>query len=185
VAYAAVMKSGAWRRRQKGRKKIMAKVTMPLMSAIASGRFGAFVFDKRGHVRVFKAPANPNSAGQQTHRGRMGDIQREVKVIGSTLRAACASGLGYHWNALIVQDLLNNNAAKWISLAASYNAFQVGEKSAWATADVATGNVNADGLVLFLVATALYDISSRLTGSGLVTQPSSSNAGTVGAEWIA
>jgi hypothetical protein len=42
----------------------MAKVTMPLASFIATGKFGPLVYDKRGIVRRFVFPRQPNTDAQ-------------------------------------------------------------------------------------------------------------------------
>lgn len=164
----------------------MAHVINPLLSGGASGQIGhMFTFDKRGFVRKYVVPANPQSAGQVEARAKLGDIQRELKTLGVVLRAALPASLGYRWNSLLIQYLLNNNAAQWTALTSAYNAFSSGEKSAWATADVATGNVHADGLCLFLAATAVYYVTLAVGGVAEISLPSNSNAATVGAEWVA
>jgi len=164
----------------------MAKVINPLLSGSASGQFGGqMTFDRRGYVRKYVIPANPQTVGQMAVRGKLGDIQRELKVLGTTMRADLKSGLGYRWNSLIVSELMANNSAKWADLLTAYNAFQAGEKTAWASADPATGLVNTSGFVFYAVAKALYDVALRVSGDGLITNPSASNSATVAGEWVA
>lgn len=164
----------------------MAKVINPLLSGSASGQFGGqMTFDKRGYVRKYVIPANPQSAGQMAVRGKLGDIQRELKLLGTTLRAELKSALGYRWNSLIVSELMANNSAKWDAQVAIYNAFAAGDKTAWATADTAVGLVNTDGLVFYLVAKALYDVALRVHGDGLIPAPVGTNSAAVASDWTA
>jgi hypothetical protein len=164
----------------------MAKVTNPLLSGSASGQFGRqMVFDKRGFVRQYVTPANPQSVDQMTVRNRLGDIQRELKILGTDLRPQVASLLGYRWNSLIISEALNNNGAKWVSLAAVYAAFTAPQKSDWESADDAVGNVNTDGLVFYIVAKCFYDVCLRIGGDGLITAPTADNSSTISSEWQA
>lgn len=155
------------------------------MSVTASGKFGSsLVFDKRGWVRNFQKPYNPQSTNQMAVRHNLGDIQKELKTLGAVLRPQIKAALGYRWNSVIINDLMANNHAKLTALQAEFTAFQAGEKTAWATADVAVGLTGTDGECLYCVASSLYDVAFRLSGDGLITQPAHDNAATVGAEWV-
>jgi len=164
----------------------MAKVVMPLLSGQASGQFaGAMVFQKNGVVREYVIPDNPNSELQQAVRNRLGDIQRCLKTLGAELRVDLPAHLGSHWNALMISDILNNDAAYWIAKKAIYDAFQSGEKTAWAAADPGLGYVNDDGFLLYVCAVELYDITLRIWGTADIVLPVHDNAATIGAAWIA
>jgi len=163
----------------------MAKVTGPLMSMGASGRFGAIVFDTRGFVRTFVAPANPQTVNQMTQRNTMGDIQRELKLLGIVLRGELKSGLGYRWNSLIIKELLGGGKAVLIAKQAEYAAFVAGDKTAWANADAAVPVELTDGEILYCVASALYDLCLRLAVTVSLTDPATGNSATVGGEWTA
>ncbi len=164
----------------------MAKVNGPLFSVTASGQFGhALTYDKRGWVRNYVVPANPKTVAQMTVRNILGDIQRELKTLGTKLRGELKLGLEYRWNSVIIEELMKDDHAKWDALATEYNAFIAGDKTAWATADIATGLVNADGQCLYAVAQATFDVAARLGATITLTDPASANSATVGAEWIA
>lgn len=164
----------------------MAKVINPLLSGSASGQFGGMMtFDKRGYVRQYVIPANPQTVGQMAVRNKMGDIQRELKALGTTMRADLRLALGARWNSVIIGEIMANDSAKWTDLAAAYDLFAAGEKTAWEGADVATGNVNAAGLVFFIVAQSLYDVALRIGGDGLITDPAAANSATIAGEWVA
>jgi len=168
------------------KKKKMTKVVLPLLSQTASGQFAhSMVFDKRNYVRKYVVPANPKSVAQMTVRNRLGDIQRELKALGIILRPQVKLSLGARWNSLIISDLLNDEAAKWIADTATYTAFQAGEKTAWEGADPAVGNVNIAGLVFFLVAKSFYDVCLRIGGDGLIVMPDHDTAVATAAEWVA
>ena len=164
----------------------MAKVTAPLMSMSASGQLGqTLVFDKRGRVRQYVVPANPQTSAQQLVRDSLGDIQRELKLLGAVLRAELKSGFGYTWNSQIVGELMQNGQAAYTAYAAEYAAFDSGQKTAWGNADGATPVEKTDGELLYCVASAVYDMAIRLSLSISLTLPAGANAATVGAEWTA
>lgn len=163
----------------------MAKVTMPLMSATASGKIGTeIVFDKRGHVRKYVVPANPQTVGQMAQRNLLADIQAELFALGTVLRAQLKSEFGYRWNSLIIKELLDNAASKITSLAAVYAAFQAAEKTEWSNGDTITPAVRTKGELLFMVAQATYDIGVRIGATISLTDPANNNGTTVAAEWV-
>ena len=164
----------------------MAKVIMPLMSGQASGQFAnTMVFQKNGVVREYVIPANPNSTDQQTYRGYFGDVQRELKDLGVVLRASLPSDLGSHWNSMIIGEITDNLAAFWLARVAEYNAFQAGEKTTWETADHALGLVNSEGLVLYIVAYAVHEITERVLGTASIALPEHDNGAAIGTAWRA
>ena len=163
----------------------MTKVINPLLSGSASGQFGHMMtFDKRGYVRKYVVPSNPQSVEQMVVRNRLGDIQRELKVLGTELRPLVKISLGARWNSLIISDLLADEGAKWIALAAEYAAFQAGEKTTYEGADPAIGLVNGAGLFYYLVATSFYDVNLRIGVDGLIAMPEHDNAVASVAEWV-
>lgn len=164
----------------------MAKVINPLLSGTASGQFGQMMtFDKRGYVRKYVIPANPQSVAQMTVRNRMGDIQRELKMLGTTMRVDVRAALGARWNSLIIGEITANDGAKWDDLEVAFTAFGATPKTNWGTADPATGLVNTAGLVFYIVAKALYDVCLRIGGDGLITEPIESTFTTNAGEWVA
>lgn len=164
----------------------MAKVIAPLLSAQASGQFAhAMTFDKRGFVRKYVVPYNPQTTDQMTVRNILGDIQRELKALGATLRPQVKLALGYRWNSVIINDLMANNHAKWDALVTAYGAFSGPNKTAWAGADPGLGLVNPAGEAFYIVAKSFYDTCLRTGGDGLITEPIETTAVTNGGEWIA
>jgi hypothetical protein len=163
----------------------MAKVINPLLSGTASGQFGHMMtFDKRGIVRKYVTPANPNTANQQAVRNSLKDLQAELKLLGTVLRADLKAAFGYRWNSVIIGELMANDQAAYDTYKAEYDAFQAGEKTAWAAADAAVPVVKVDGELLYCVASATYDIALRLGETITLTLPANDNAATVGAEWV-
>jgi hypothetical protein len=164
----------------------MAKVTGGLFSVSASGQFAqTVVFDKRGRARQYVVPANPQTAGQMTVRNRLGDFQRCLKLIGTKIRGELKSGFGATWNARIVGELTANDASAWTAYLAEFNAFQAGEKTAWAGSDTSAPSTLTDGAVLYACASAVYDMAARMGVTVTLTQPSNSNNATVAGEWTA
>jgi len=164
----------------------MAKVINPLLSGSASGQLGHMMtFDKRGYVRQYVTPANPQTVNQMAVRNRLGDIQRELKLLGATLRAELKTQFGARWNSMIVGELSANDGAALDAYVAEWTAFIAGDKTAWENADGATPVVAADGALLYACASAVYDMGVRLGATLTLTQPATANAATVGAEWTA
>lgn len=162
----------------------MAKVTNPLLSGTASGKLGdLMVFDKRGHVRQYVSPTNPKTVNQMLVRNSMGDIQRSLKLLGTTLRAELRSQFGYHWNSMIVGELTANNRAALLSYVGEHTAFTTQQKTDWATADGSTPVELDKGAVLYACASAVFDMASRMGFTVTLSQPSASNSATVGGEW--
>lgn len=164
----------------------MAKVINPLLSGTASGQLGHMMtFDKRGFVRKYVVPANPQTVNQMTVRNALGDIQRELKLIGAKLRGELKSQFGYRWGALIIGELMANDQAVYNMYAAEYAAFVAGDKTAWAAADQVVPVAKTDGELLYCVASAVYDIALRIGATISLSLPASGNAATIGAEWTA
>ena len=163
----------------------MAKVINPLLSFSASGQIGkSLVFTKNGRVREYVVPANPKTAGQMAVRNMMGDIQRELKLLGSVLRAELRSSLGAQWNSAIVGELTANDKAAYTAYLAEYNAFTTQQKADWATADTATPILAVKGALLYAAASAIYDMALRMGVSVSITLPAAGNHSTVAAEWV-
>jgi len=163
----------------------MAKVINPLLSMSASGQFAhSMTFDKRGYVREYVIPANPQTANQMAVRNTMKDIQAELKLLGLVLRGQLKSGFGYRWNSVIIGELMANDNAALDAYVTEWNAFTAGDKTAWAAADTVVPVSVADGALLYACASACYDIALRLGATLTLTLPAAANSATVGAEWL-
>lgn len=163
----------------------MAKVINPLLSGSASGQIGhMMVFDKRGRVRQYVVPANPQTVGQMTVRNTLGDIQRTLKLLGVILRAELKIAFGPTWNSQIVGELTANSNAALNGYEAEFAAFLAGEKTAWEGVDQTAPVLLIKGAVIYACASAVYDMAARLGKIVTLTLPASANAVTVGAEWI-
>lgn len=164
----------------------MAKVINPLLSGQASGQFGHMMtFDKRGIVRKYVVPSNPQTVGQTAVRNTLKDIQAELKLLGVVLRAELRTSFGARWNSLIIGELMANDGAAYTAYKAEYDAFIAGDKTDWETADTAVPVAKEDGELLYCVASAVYDIALRLGETISLTLPVTDNSATVGAEWVA
>jgi len=164
----------------------MAKVINPLLSGSASGQLGHMMtFDKRGFVRQYVVPSNPQTVNQMAVRNTLGELQRSLKLLGATLRAELKSQFGYRWNSVIIGELMANGNAALEAYSAEFTAFTGGDKTAWASADTSAPTVLADGVPLYAAASAIYDIGVRLGATLTLTQPATANSATVGGEWTA
>lgn len=163
----------------------MAKVTNPLLSFSASGQIGkSIVFDKRGRARAYVVPANPQTVGQMAVRNMLGDVQRELKLLGTVLRGELRTAFGATWNSMIVGELTANGNAAYEAYLAEFTAFTTQQKADWATADNASPIFATDGALLYACASAVYDMGLRLGASISVTLPAAGNHSTVAAEWV-
>lgn len=164
----------------------MAKVINPLLSGVASGQLGHMMtFDKRGFVRQYVTPANPNTVAQQGVRNTMKDLQAELKLLGATLRGELKSGFGYRWNSIIIGELMANDNAALDAYVAEWTAFGSTDKTNWATNDHAVPVSVTDGALLYACASAVYDIALRLSVTVSLTLPAAANSATVSGEWEA
>lgn len=164
----------------------MAKVINPLLSGSASGQIGGMMtFDKRGFVRQYVIPSNPKTDLQMATRNTLGDLQRELKLLGATLRAELKSGFGYRWNSVIIGELMATNNAALDAYVAEWNAFGSTDKAAWVTAD--TGGVIEvpAGGAFYAVASATYDIALRLGVTISLALPINTNSAAIKTSWIA
>jgi hypothetical protein len=143
------------------------------------------VFDKRGYVRQYVVPSNPQTTGQMTWRNTLGDIQRGLKILGAVLRAELKSEFGYRWNSMIVGELTANNGAALAAYVAEFGGFGGTDQEAWESADTITKLEVADGALLYAVTSAVYDMGVRLGATLSLTQPAAANSTTIAAEWIA
>lgn len=154
----------------------MAKVDGGLFSLNASGQFGkALVFDKRGRVRQYKVPANPQSADQGDARQRLAAVQAALKISGPTAIAAmqAVAPIGYLWNSNMVKEAIGTGAANYTAGHNAFIALAGADQTAWKTAfadvlvprvDYATIDPVSGGEAAFILARALFD-------SGAITTP--------------
>lgn len=164
----------------------MAKVLMPLLSGSASGKFAnAMVFQKNGRVREYVIPANPQTTGQMLVRNTLGDLQRELKLLGLVLRGELRMGLGPTWNAQIIKELTDNGNAALDAYEAEFGAFGGTDQSDWAVQDTSVKTLLTDGAVLYAVTSAIYDMCLRLGVAVSLTLPIATNESVVKAEFIA
>lgn len=164
----------------------MAKTTGALFSMSASGQFGkALVFDKRGRVRKYVVPANPQTTAQMLVRNKLGDIQRSLKLLGAGLRGELKTGFGAAWNSMIVGELTKNSGAALDAYQTEFDAFTPQQKTDWNTADTSTPVALTAGFVLYACSSAIYDMAARLGVTVSLTLPAAGNSSTVGTEWTA
>lgn len=132
---------------------IMAKVSGPLFSMDASGKFaGALVFGKwkgRNVARQLVTPANPQSANQETARNAVrvfGAIQRffnatTTKRSGETVtdkaELAALAPAGQAWNGFLVKAGIGAQSLTYTAAEAAWNALTSGNKTSWDSAAAA------------------------------------------------
>jgi len=142
----------------------MAKVTGPLMSMDASGKFaGALVFSKwkgRPTVRQLVTPANPMSANQVTSRNRVrvtGAAQHfanlcalfgDGRLVTDKAALIAAAPGGYAWNGNLVDQMIGTGGLNYTAAQAAWTALTAPQKTAWDAA--------ADALVPAIPAVAQY-----------------------------
>lgn len=115
----------------------MAKVTGPLMSVEATGKFAnSIVFDRRGFARGYTIPSNPRTEDQQATRLAMKAAQTAAKRLKATTRAALKERLGYRWNAELLAEALGTQLQNWQDAISEYAALTTEQKST--IEDVAT-----------------------------------------------
>ena len=112
----------------------MAKVTGALFSLEASGKFAnALVFDRRGYVRGYKRPNNPQTAPQGNVRQVMLAAQRALGVAGATTKTGIKelAPVDYRWNSYLIQQLIGKGSVEWDASLAAFNALDAADQDAW------------------------------------------------------
>lgn len=138
----------------------MAKVSGPLMSMDARGKFGnAIVFSGwkgRPTVRQLVTPSNPQSQIQQDARNivRVGGAAQKVARLTTTKRAGytttdlvqlkAAAPSGFAWNGNLVKTMAGSGAVNYAAAVAAYAALSSGEKTAWTNAAAAHAPIVPD-----------------------------------------
>ena len=128
----------------------MAKVTGPLMSMDASGKFGGtLVLSKwkgRNDVRQLVIPANPNSQGQEDARNRTrvtGALQSWVNATAmkaplatetDKVRIKAVTPGGFAWNGFLTQTIIGQGGLTYAAAQAAYTLLTAPQKEAWVTA---------------------------------------------------
>lgn len=131
----------------------MAKVTGPLMSMDASGKFaGALVFSKwkgRPTVRQLVIPANPQSTNQTAQRNMVRVLgagqhfaqlttqKQSTETVTDKVALTALAPAGQAWNGFLVKSAIGSGSVNYTAAAAAYAALTAGEKTAWITAAAA------------------------------------------------
>lgn len=131
----------------------MAKVSGPLMSMDARGKFGnTLVFSGwkgRPTVRQLVLPTNPQSTNQVAARNRvraLGAIQHFCNLsalINANLTLVNKSEIGaitpsgFAWNGFLVDSAIGGGGLTYTAAQAAYAALAAGEKTAWNNAAAA------------------------------------------------
>jgi len=165
----------------------MAKLTAPLMSMVASGKFGdAIIFDKRGYARVYTIPANPQSEDQGDVRQKLAAVQAVLKLIITTAKdfIKAAAPTGYRWNSWAVQQCIGTGAAVFDASLVLFNALEAGQKTAW---DGSFSDVTVPDIAYKLMADvtsggAAFCVARGLYLAGAITSPGAPS-GTNNAAW--
>lgn len=107
----------------------MAKVTGPLMSIEASGKFAqSIVFDRRGFARGYTTPSNPRTISQQETRLAMKAAQTAAKHLNTTTRTTLKGLLGYRWNAVLLGETIGTNLGNYTASSLAYDSLTEQEK---------------------------------------------------------
>ena len=128
----------------------MAKVTGPLMSMSASGKFGgAMVFASRlgqNVARNLVTPANPMTIGQVTARNivrvcgaaqkfaRLSVLHGAGRLVTDKVAITAITPQGQTWNGHLVKLMTGTGAVNYTAATAIWTALAAGEKAAWDSA---------------------------------------------------
>lgn len=125
----------------------MAKVTAPLMSMDASGKFGgALVFGKwkgRPTVRKLVTPSNPQSANQTTirnamrclgagqHFANLTALLRAGEAITDKAELQSLAPSGQAWNGFLVKSAIGAGEIAYLAATAAFAALTAPQRTAW------------------------------------------------------
>lgn len=120
----------------------MAKVTGPLFSLSASGKFAdALVYYMLGDqavVRELVEPANPQTPAQMEHRSQFGALTKGAKAIVNTVTIEALKAYSnepWNWRTAVIKYGLEG----WNEANAAYSVLTVSEQTNWNTAALALG----------------------------------------------
>lgn len=142
----------------------MAKVNGGLFSLEASGALGkAIVYDRRGYVREWAIPFNPQSEGQRVVRGFMfalGKVSAYFKLQGGDNYVGAKAELGSTWPGKIAGCVIKNRDA--IEIAAE--ALSSGEKTAYTAVatTIGIGDQNVGGVNIVYTYEYMYGYAYAL-----------------------
>lgn len=153
----------------------MAKVTAPLMSMSATGKFGSIVFDPRNFARRLVTPTNPKSGSQGDVRQKLAAVQAALKLAGTTAKNAikAVAPTGYRWNSFMVQQAIGTGGGTYDDSHTAFAALSGGDQTSWNSAfssinvpDItySTMSTPSDGEAAFILCRALF-------ASGAITSP--------------
>jgi len=112
----------------------MAKVTSPLFGFDASGALGkAIVYDKRGFVREYVTPSNPQTDPQANIRTPFRALAACVKATGAAAKNDIKgiSPEGYRWSSHIIGEALGKELAAWNHSMSTFDALTSAEQDDW------------------------------------------------------
>lgn len=139
----------------------MAKTTAGFYSQNTSGQFDKFlVHDKRGFIRAYVVPSNPNTVAQQNVRRRFSDGAKSLVAIGPDTTDAIRESTvltvpGYRWKAWLIGKYCKDIA----DAETAYDAFNPSNQADWDTAATGLGinptTTTSAGFLLYRLALVL------------------------------
>lgn len=159
----------------------MAKATGPLMSVSATGKFASsMTFDKRGYVRAYVIPANPQSTGQGDVRQKLAAVQAVLKLLiaGAITAIKAVAPTAYRWNSYAVQQAIGTSGANWTTAAAVWTGLTSQEKGYWDTAfsDVSVPSISYKQMTTPTSGEAALHVAHALFSCGAITAPGTPSA---------
>jgi hypothetical protein len=132
-------------------------------------------FDKRGYVRAYVIPANPQSTEQGNARQKLAAVQAVLKLLITTAVDAIklVAPTAYRWNSHAVKLAIGTGAAAYDAALVVFLALGAPDQAFWNTAfaDVLVPDIAykddpdvTGGAAAFVVAVSLFD-------AGIITSP--------------
>jgi hypothetical protein len=138
------------------------------------------IFDKRGYVREYVTPANPQTVNQANSRQRVADVQAAAKVIGPTALAAikAASPTGYRWNSNLIKIAIGTGSALFTAHLATYTGLTAPQQATWDASFIAVIPPVVPGTptVPHNAGAAAFVLCSALYAEGIITAPGAPGA---------
>jgi len=105
----------------------MAKVTMPLGGASASGHVGDQLIFQGNTVKAYRKPRDPKTPAQTYNRDKLQSITKTILAMKAWARGCLQGMLGIGWYGLIYKEVL----ATWAESEIAYNQTWEGDKVFW------------------------------------------------------
>lgn len=135
----------------------MTKVSLPLGSAAAFGKFGSMLVFQGNWVRSYVTPYDPKTPAQVAVREVFRDITKQEAQFGLWAKNALRTVVGSRWYTGLYKRVTENSYERFGDAVELWNAFTTEQQDAWDSAALFQETTIRPGLAFFAVMYCLKD----------------------------